>query len=320
VGDALPPLYISRWPQSALQPIVCQHVNGYLFVLRGVHQNLQNLIDRFLNTPAAGSRWSYRALTDLVVLTFDRTEKLVPQNPPGNNLGSTPESEASLWIPVLVMREELGIQIPDHFAFYVPYIFVEEWLAIMGGREVYGFPKEQAWLEVPSDPTAATHLSADVVGAPDFGPDVQFARVRLVDVNRQDGAATQPLGSNLGELLGFLEQELRENLFIPTPNLVADLIRDLAEKQFTLVFLKQFFDASDGLRTCYQAIIEAPVRLTRDPLLQRMSDDFQVTWQSLATHPIQQDLGLPAQQIALRTYTADFDFVIENGTTVWSPP
>jgi hypothetical protein len=320
VGHALPPLYISRWPEGALQPITCQNVNGYLLVLRGSHPNLQNLCDRFLNTPAAGSRWSYRALTDLVVLTFDRTQKLVPQNPPGNELGWTPETEASLWIPVLVMREELGVPIADHFAFYIPYIFVEEWLAIMGGREVYGFPKEQAWLEIPADPAAATHLSADVVGAPEFGPDVQFSRMRLVDVDRQDGAGTAPLESNLGELLEFLEQQIRENLFIPSPALIADLIRDLAEKQFTLVFLKQLLDASNGQEACYQAIVEAPVRLTRDPVLQRLTDDFQVTWQSLATHPIQQDLGLPPLQVASRAYAINFDFVIENGTTVWSPP
>jgi hypothetical protein len=320
VGDTLRPLYVSRWPQGALQPIACQNVNGYLFLLRGQRANLQDLCDRFLNVPSAGSGWTYRALTDLVILTLDRTQKLIPQNPPGSNVGWTPETEASLWVPTVAMRNDLGIEVADHLAFFVPYIFVEEWLAIMGGREVYGFPKEQAWMDIPTDPTTASHLSADVVGTRVFGPDSEMTRMNLLDVDRVDGSTAPPVPAQFAEVLELVEQEIRANLVIPSPALIVHLLQDLANKQLTLVFLKQLFDAEDGRFACYQAIIEAPVQITRDPVMQRLSSDFQVSWQELATHPVQQDLGLPLQQQALRVYSIDFDFAIENGKVVWQAP
>ncbi len=80
------------------------------------------------------------------------------------------------------------------------------------------------------------------------------------------------------------------------------------------LFLKQFRDAEDGTRACYQAVVEAPVKVLRvsNKLVGRDAD---VTIHHLDSHPIGQELGVTSQRAQI-VFDAELDMVVEHGVEV----
>jgi len=309
--------YVNRWGLGALQPIACTGADGYLWVLEADANALRALCDRYLNAPTGGAV-NYQPVSHYVLLNIEHAQKLSPADPPFDVLGLE-ETEAALWVMTASMREELGLQVVDHLAWFNPYMFVAEWLAIMGGREVYGFPKEQAWFAWPGDPANAGHFSIDVIGARQFVPATMLERIRLLDINWAAGAgAPEPV--TLDDFFNVLRELLFDRPLVPSPELGLKLGEELFNRSIQLVFLKQFFDAADGTKACYQAIVEAPVRLTGPANLQHLPGDFQFTFQDLASHPIHRDLGLPLTQVVSGGFSIDVEYTIENGVTMWQAP
>src|SRR5262249_30237267 len=93
--------------------------------------------------------------------------------------------------------------------------------------------------------------------------------------------------------------------------------RAVLKREMRCVFLKQFYDAADGTRACYQAIIEAPLRATGDPCVERLPGVFHIRWQDLESHRVGPDCGLPLSQTACSAVTRAFDYEIGNGRTIW---
>lgn len=92
-----------------------------------------------------------------------------------------------------------------------------------------------------------------------------------------------------------------------------------------MVFLKQFPDAVDATRACYQAIIEAPIRVTGGLRGGLLPGRFGVTIHEYASHPIVDTLGLRTRRRStdkselastLQVWLA-FDAQVERGEVVW---
>ena len=99
-----------------------------------------------------------------------------------------------------------------------------------------------------------------------------------------------------------------------------DLVVAMANNP-TLVFLKQFRDASCTTKACYQAIIEAPlaVRVTQSWYTPLKADLFEVTVEDWASHPIASDLGITTRK-PVHAFRATLDFDIQLGHEVWRAP
>ena len=86
-----------------------------------------------------------------------------------------------------------------------------------------------------------------------------------------------------------------------TSTLTAGLMGDLLAGRVGQVFLKQFRDAADGTRACYQSVVEAPVQIRRveSGLAPR---DWAIQVHPLDSHPIGDELGVGDQsaKLALR--------------------
>jgi hypothetical protein len=102
-----------------------------------------------------------------------------------------------------------------------------------------------------------------------------------------------------------------------------ELIGDMATNP-TLVFLKQFRDATCPTKACYQAIVEAP--LSVDPVTASYDeldpDLFEITLQDCASHPIASELGVQGRTALSpeAAFRATLDFDIELGLEVWRAP
>jgi hypothetical protein len=92
----------------------------------------------------------------------------------------------------------------------------------------------------------------------------------------------------------------------------------------TLVFLKQFRDATCPSKACYQSVLEAPISLQLGDASYAVLDqtEFSVTVQNWASHPVATDLGLPASRALtpLRAFEARLGFDVQTGIEVWRAP
>ena len=89
-----------------------------------------------------------------------------------------------------------------------------------------------------------------------------------------------------------------------------------------MVFLKQFRDAADGAAACYQAIVEAPNRMTRDPVEAGfLRGDWELAIEQFPTVRLIDRLGLRVQGdgklSALLHIWVKFGFTAEPGRVIW---
>ena len=84
-----------------------------------------------------------------------------------------------------------------------------------------------------------------------------------------------------------------------------------------LVFLKQFRDAQDTQKACYQRLIEAPLKIETFFEGGIFPNPYALNISALASHPLAQSLGLKAaeQKSTLGAWMR-VDFVLENGIEI----
>jgi hypothetical protein len=100
--------------------------------------------------------------------------------------------------------------------------------------------------------------------------------------------------------------------------LAAHVLDDLLHWRLPMVFLKQFRDGSHPTQTCYQAIQTVDVTLTQFHGARIYNDAYEVHITDLDSHPIRQDLGLPAGPLAVDyAFWTCFDFTIGPCNAVW---
>jgi hypothetical protein len=90
----------------------------------------------------------------------------------------------------------------------------------------------------------------------------------------------------------------------------------------TLVFLKQIRDIACSTKACFQAVTEAPFSVQPLGYEELRRDNFTVTVQDWASHPMATELGLPAGTPIQprRAFRASLHFQSELGYDVWRAP
>src|SRR5215211_2545893 len=178
------PRYVDRWNfSSSPQPFICRDLSAYSFSFEGDLSHLQDLCNRYLNDPSKG-QLDYRPLSPHVVLTFTRTTSLAAENPRYTELGKYPETEAAFWVLTAALERNDRLEFVDRLAWFTPYIFVDNPLAMSDGREIYGFPKEFGWFKLPNDAGDSGPFGLEVLATKTFGTEAIGAQQPLLEVNR----------------------------------------------------------------------------------------------------------------------------------------
>jgi len=310
------PTYVSRPGENVhLQPYDCNAAKLYGFYLKADPATVQaRLVDPILNAPTGGA-CAYQVVGDLVLISFADAAHCGSTLPPDSGIGFVRELSCTLWIPLLAPASATG---PERLVFYPAYISVDNSWSFAAGREVYGFPKSYGPMEIPSGDPAAFMASALVM--PTFGPNNQGVVAPLVTIKRTGPLShDKTLWNDLLEAIGAVVDIWKEaNGPALLPELIKDLIGLALHKEVPGVFLKQFRDATDGTRACYQAIIEAGSFVTAFRGGGVLDGDYAVTLPDYASHPIASDLGLAAGDYPLELgFHADFDFTIAAGREIW---
>ena len=101
------------------------------------------LVERMFNEPA-GSAIEYRALGAQVLLLVGSFDRVTSLTPPFDRWGAVRETQASFWIPVLAGRDLGELFLAERVLLAVPYIFVDNPMSYLGGREATATPRRWA--------------------------------------------------------------------------------------------------------------------------------------------------------------------------------
>ena len=306
-----PGLYVERGGDPVTRhPFDARVARLAIFTLPCDGQRLQRLCDRTFAAPTGGAE-TYVPLGESVYVAFASIAELRSSEPPDDELGSVAEREVAVWIPVYDTRR-------DRTAWMIPYIFVDAPAPLLGGREIYGFPKQPAHIAV-SPEGSSFELRAHCVDR--FAPAARVEQRTVLRATLPDGASadTSPDGNGtdlqglLGEIAGWLGVEVER----PSRAGVR-LLAQLARGEVPVVLLKQFRDAADPCRACYQAVIEVEQRLLALSGGGSLGARWQLDVADLDGQPLVRDLGLPAgPQEPAASFWIDFEFRIGRGRVLW---
>jgi hypothetical protein len=284
-----------------------------------------------------------RPALGLVILAVSRIAAIKSADPPDSELGA---GIGELEVAFLTVGVDTRRNTP---VVCVPYLFVDSGMAVAAGRELFGLPKQHGIVTIAGGDRpgrmAPDRISVDALSIERFDPQVPFTPHRVIDiVPVGSGPDAGPPWRTFAEAVQGLAGALIDGWRAAAPPLsgrgglrglihsLGDAVEDLADEArvlmatvgdfvtgtFPIIGLKQFRDIQTPDRACYQAITEAPMRLTGfhgGGLL----GPHTVTLGELASEPIRSDLGLAAGPLRpLISGWLRYDFRLEAGVEIWN--
>lgn len=309
-----PGRYVERaLNESTSPPYVARDVSMYAAVLPADPARLRALLAEHLDL---GGDRVHLPLGPFAVFYAQSTRALSAADAPGH----VPERDFGFLIPVAVCERRGGRVVPRGVAVYAPFLWVDLAAAMCGGREVLGFPKGLARLDFPDAPRGDVTLR---VRSTLPGPGT-WREETLVE------ATLAPAAGPRGSILAAMRAGSRRRAGVDRAGeitLARSLGQALRTGSLPMLFLKQYRDAADPTRACYQAVVEATVA-RRGPLrdLTRLDGDLLVSVHRgsglVEALGLRAEDGAPGSAFATARSSAAFyvnlDFVVGMGTVVTS--
>ncbi|WP_309623725.1 NAD(P)-binding protein [Novosphingobium sp.] len=233
-------------------------------------------------------------------------------------MGWSRERELTFWIPVVRVADQDGMKVASKFYMAMPYLVLDNPVAIASGREIFGYMKQAGRIACPGDPGNPSNLAVDLFATKTFGPDSEEQYQRLLDLTPTGGShpldeAVRGFEGGAKALWSRLTGDAQT--WYPSLKLGEDLLGDVLGRRIPQLFLKQFRDVADGTRACYQAITEAPGHVARFDSIPQLAE-YDMVLHALDSSPIAAQLGIAPQQ---RVRGAEFvyDMTIAPGTVLW---
>jgi hypothetical protein len=287
------------------------HLAAFLF--NADLERLTTLCDQTLNV-SGSFMYKYVPITSSVMLVF--ADMLVSSLDERDlQVGLIPETEVSFWVLVVAMQKTRGGYMPHHLAWFLPYLLVDEGNAIATGREVFGFNKLGAQFQKPRQ-IQNPEFTTDVLGFKQFGADFIAQRERLLEL-RASSSPDPTRFSDLDSIKNGMAAELLKNMRTTLGGGLVESAARFTNDHIPLVFLKQFRDARNTRKACYQRLIEAPLKVETFFEGGIFLKPYTLNIVSLASHPLAQNLGLKgADQRSTLGVWMHVDFVLGNGVEV----
>lgn len=306
------------------QPYAISGVTGFVFGLRGDEAKIHRLCEQTLDT---GGEYTFDPPTGLVLFCFLKMRSLRSGSPPDDAKGCIRETELNVAVPLLMRKR--GELLP-RLVFYMPYLWVDSGPALIAGREVYGFPKQLAAIEMPSalGEPAIFSVTSEVITH--FGPGEMCAQKVVASVRRVGGGGVAGEAS-LRDRVEDAFDDMVERVFgvaLPPPLDTVIPSRLRLGQMLSVVFLKQFRCITrDGSQACYRSVAQAPFEITAFRRGQPLAGDYEVEIPKHDSVPLAKELGFAAvdatglaRQKARFAYFADYDFRLGSGNLLWVAP
>jgi hypothetical protein len=294
------------------QPFDALGVQFYGFMLAADTHSIQTrLCDRYLNEPSGGAV-NFAPFGPWFMLVFNNLGRLSSAKPPDSERGWFTERESAAW--VLLEEKKSG-----KLYWFLPYIMVDNSYALCMGRETYGFPKSLGCFEIPYFPEYATYFSVGTIVVPAYSKTTQGVWETLWEAAKKPGASHgfEPL-EDLTELVKAAEGALKRTDWPHDLWKLLQFLHQLLAREVPMTFLKQLPSIEDPTLASYQAITQTVIKMTDFHGGSLLGNDFRIDIHDYDSHPVRQDLGLPAGNLSpFLSFYANFDFLVGNGRTLW---
>lgn len=304
-------------------PYMQQDAKLACFLFKAGHHELTGLCNKYLNEPMGQHPpYLYKPIPITILIYADM--KVSSLNEEDKNVGWMPEIDLSFWVPILGLKRVGDLYLPDHFAFFLPYLYVNNSYAIATGREVYGFRKTLGIFDSPDD-IRNPELKVKTRAFKTFSQKTEGVIQPLMEMERVgvQGDPPEPwrdqneAGQAITKLLAGNDQGT------VSVNGIADPINlfDHLNINVPIVFLKQFRDIANTSKAAYQAIVKAPATLTAFHGGGLLHGQYKLNIQQLESHPLAADLGLTAGDDGKYSPIAGawlkIDFPMQEGVELW---
>ncbi len=313
-------------PQTLGGPIVFPDVRMWAFFLRGEIDLVTNLCRRFFDIPSAG-RVTFSPLSQIVIMAISELTNGYFQDQP--QFGRASEREVAFSIPgIYTCRDPTGAITASGPAAFMPYLFVDNPVALMTGREVLGYFKQLGEVGLPGRAGSKEDFFLNVFGAERMDVTAQWGQQRLLTVTARDRTIRTPpraAYSSAGS-----EGQFRANLaskFQAALKLVLDSqipgrttvalgnFRGILSGSMSQIFLKQFRSESGDDTAAYQAVTMADYQVTRIRSV-KPTQSFDIKIHPLESLPIASELGLNPQMTETGI-EVDFSMTLGAGRVLW---
>ena len=292
-------------------PLALKNADMYGYFIKGDSAQLQATLDGTLNL-VAGARLRFKAISPYVLVTFTRVGHASSTVAVDQAKGWISEIDIVTWIMVGAMDAEGELA---HIYYYPAHIFVDDAMALINGRELFGYPKYLCEYEIPEAGTAPLRCAVAAKGFHPFGPETKIAMHPLLEVN-----ATQQTGADkpVHSVLDLIEEAI--TLFLSIPDFFnldvagwEDIVSLLRNPRIDQIFLKQFPDSA-GIQAVYQAILAAPATIEKIQGGRLLGYDYEAVLHPFDSFPLDQTLGFKAgPQPAILPFHLNFDFTAQVG-------
>jgi hypothetical protein len=305
-------------------PFHLQQTTCYGYFVSADKTTLQASVDQFLNQ-GLPENVCYKVLSGQVLASLVDIGRLSCVNPPQNTEGWLQESDFAFFAVLARLEKVWDVWVPQKLVLFPVFLMVDNPLAVMVGREVFGYPKSMAEISIPAfgstDPLSIMTLVLE-----NFSPDTPLTSVEVIRVTCNnpagenepaDEAVQFDTASNWLKALFHHAFSGVEEVVIEGLETVVKWIDHVHEPQVTLVFRKQFPDAVDPLQACYSAIVEAPLRVTGFTQGGLLHGDRTLHVKKCDSLPMGSFLGLPSDTCPVElAFYSRAEFLVELGEIV----
>lgn len=287
------------------------------FVLQSDRDSVQRFADATLGAPPSGV--NYQVLGDHVILLFQHCGHFTSPL----NIGWAQDHETAILVPMI--EKKPGVLAPQKLVFWIPYLMIDVALGMVTGRDVWGYNKTLGWTKMPSLPNDPAEFTCDTLIFRKFDRNREAEVATLIMVtNHGNLGVLNVLWRDATSLLQALINEL--GLFKvnwDTVEVAVDLLDIVLDRDVPVINLKQMRDTEHTELACYQALVEANLRITRFDSGGLLNGEYNVSLCDCDSHGIARDFGFDlvgGTMPARFAFWAKLDFDAPAGTTVWQAP
>lgn len=315
----LPPYRPVPSDLQLVPPYRFQQLEIRSFPLRADPVRLQELVDRLNIAPPEVCE--FRAVGDLAFMQLAVYPYLQSMVKPA---GWFTENELSFNILVACGKRVNGKFVADALAYYFPFIYVDNNWAIATGREVFGYPKIASSMRF-GQPGDANLFSLSTLALRHDDPQQPAREVELVRIEETERLhGFQKLVAEIEGVVGEVSELMfgRAGLLGPhKTGALTSLFKTFAKAQIGIVSLKQFRDAADPAKACYQAVVSTQFKIDKWHKMGLLPGRYAAHIAPTDSMPIVEALGLMADsngRVAVeQPFVMVYDCTVTTGTDLF---
>jgi hypothetical protein len=307
-------------------PGLATHTLMYCFPLQANYDQLLTICNERLNFSPLKNKVRYFPLTSSVIMVLSDMQKACTLDKSYKKFGLLREVGVQVFIPVVECKiDSHGEWAAHRIMAFIPYIFIDNPMSNIIGREHIGFPKNMARFNMPSAPFQAAYFDVNAYGFQRFDEqNPQFSDYfPWLSIRKKSAGSTDSMGKWTSHreawagIKNTFDRVPTHPQFVKHINFYAHELEDMFKAEIHMIFLKQFRDVAEPEKACYQAINEAPGLVESVNGGWFLDGDFEVTFHDMDSYPIKTDLGLPNTSTVTSAFWIDADLKFGTGRTIW---